>query len=224
MGYSYVNGTIAGSSSSSPVTTSPIDTTGATLLVVAVACGSTGPSTITDSKGNQYLCMAPVAYNSGPNFVELYYCNNPIVGTGHTFTATSSPLGRAFPSIGALAFSGVAESAADVFSWADAASVSSVQPGSVTPSANGELIITAAHGWLATGLSVDSGFTAFTAGSTANNYALGLAYLIQTTAAPIDPTWTLSASETYPIASIIAFKPSASGGGSGGVSPWEGAL
>lgn len=73
------------------VVTPAIDSTGASMLVLAINGYSVVPNqhsgaiTITDSKGNTYL---PVPNGtSSPNAgISVYYCANPVVGSGHTAT------------------------------------------------------------------------------------------------------------------------------------------
>jgi hypothetical protein len=76
--------------------------------------------------------------------LQIYYAFNPFVGTGHQFFLNS----RYLPSMCILAFSGLAVGldpgifTGTVYSN-PTSSITTIQPGSVTPSANGELIITA---------------------------------------------------------------------------------
>jgi hypothetical protein len=189
-------------------TTAALDTTGANLLVIVATNHTSGsaPSGVSDSKGN----------NVGSN-----------VGSGHTFT-----LGGTFVlgAVAALAFSGAHATAPfDVEAAGNSTgSGTTVQPGSVTPSQDDSLIIQAVG--IATdgtgSLSIDGGYaTAVWVGSGANtaNRGMGFSYLIQTTAAATNPTWTNNANNSM-TAVAAAFKPAAGGGGDVTPAPGVGAL
>lgn len=192
-GFAFIVGT-SGATSAAAATTSAIDTTGANLIVV----GATGSSafTVTDSKGNTWTALTETGIGIDS---QLYYCLNPTVGSGHTFTNTAS-----YPTVHVVAVSGAA--ASSVF---DVESVSSTgSPGSVTPSVNGSLLVTVEVNDSSADFAsaISGGFTMltgqpFTGGQ---NYGGRMAYLIQTTAAAISPTWTFAGGISSTIAS---FKP-----------------
>jgi hypothetical protein len=74
-----------------------------------------------------------------------------------------------------------------------------MQPGSITPSQSGALVVTAV-GFGSNGdtSSINLGFTiAQHVALTGNTYGIGFAYLIQGAAAAINPTWTLSAANLW---------------------------
>ncbi len=68
-------------------TTSAVDTTGADLLVAAVAYFD-GAGTVTDSKGNTWTGLTPATPGSG-RACRLLYCVPTSVGGGHTFSTPS---------------------------------------------------------------------------------------------------------------------------------------
>lgn len=158
----------------------PLDTTGADLLVAAIA-GLGGISGVTDNLGNTWIAGAPAT--SGDS--GIYYCHGGIVGPGHTVSFTTN-----YPSIVFAAYSGSAASPLDQSSTSSGA-----QPGPVTPSQNGELILAslATVGGDATN-AIDSGFSIITNVPTVSGVSMGntLASLIQGTAATVNPTWTTS--------------------------------
>jgi hypothetical protein len=93
-----------------------------------------------------------------------------------------------------LAYSGSRASPVDqsAFSTVNTPTLAA-QPGSITPTANNELLVTARNIYGSAGtLTVDSGFTIqdFTDGVNNVNVGLGVATLVQPTAAAINPTWT----------------------------------
>ncbi|HUB83615.1 MAG TPA: hypothetical protein VMB03_32675 [Bryobacteraceae bacterium] len=193
----------AASTGGSDVTVSNLNTTGANLIVIGIASGSSAPA-VSDSNSN--LWMRLNLYTGGPN-IALFYGYNPSVGTGHTFSTTS---GNA-PSLYVLAFSGSASSPLDQQAGVGANSgITTVQPGSVTPVQSNELLVTllgiaASGSTSASAISqgfVIAGTQAFSSG---NNYGGAMAYLIQNTAAAVDPAWTVSGSASL-LASIASFK------------------
>jgi hypothetical protein len=192
-------------------TTDAIDTTGATLLVMVLsAINAVGlGSTPTDSKGNTWTPRT--GYSSGGNgAVKTFYVENPIVGSGHTFTYSRA---SSFPVIMVLAFNGtVLTSVYDVENGAGQVGGTTLQTGSVTPSENNEVLI-AGTGIEGTGrtATINSSFTITDgiAGDGATRMGGYAAYLIQTTATAVNPTWTYSGAVTRVAANIATFKAAA---------------
>lgn len=171
MAIAFIDSTIA---EGSGATSGSIDTTGANLIVVCVGSNYSGPqvSAITDSKSNTWTAL------TGRGAVakgRIFYCLNPTVGSGHTFT-NSADGDRLF----ALAFSGV-----DSYEN-DSGAADADQPGSLTPSLDGSLLVTMMRDF-AGNLSINSGFTIAELDSGNDS---GAAYLIQLTAAAVNPTWS----------------------------------
>jgi len=203
-GWSLVTSTSAGSTGGSDITTSAINTTGANLIVAGIASGSNTP-TVSDSSSNIWT---PLNINGGGPNIQMFYCSAATVGSGHTFTTST---GNNAPSIYVLAFSGSAASPLDQQNGVGATSgITTVQPGSITPGQNNELIVTllgiAAPGAVSAG-SINQGFTilgsqTFSGG---NHYGGAIAYLMQSTAAAVNPTWTATGSASL-LASIASFK------------------
>jgi hypothetical protein len=199
--------------------TSAIDTTGADLLVVCASqfSGST-PGAVSDSKGNTWtgLTAQSGAGGTANAYARMFYVQGGTVGAGHTFTYSGG-----FSSFAVLAFSGSAASPFDVENGAvDPLFHGGFSPGSVTPSQNGSLIVTG------TG-PVDGGTTPyFVTGApfTVTDYVgfgfsspdgqegVGGAYMFQTTAATVTPTWNWTTGALKSAAVIAVFKPAAGGG------------
>jgi hypothetical protein len=99
-------------------------------------------------------------------------------------------------------------------------SVVTIQPGSITPSVNGALVVTGLtfqqqDEFL--NISTPMGMTAHVILSPDNYVGLGLAYWFQPTAGAIDPTWYWSRNtNANPSAVIASFKTSGATGGNGG--------
>jgi hypothetical protein len=180
------------------VTTAGIDTTGANLIVVAVGYNTVG--TLTDSKSNTWTALT--TRGSAPGS-KLYYCVPSSVGAAHTFTWTAS-----FPSICVAAFSGAHATPFDLENGNNAGvSVTSIQPGSITPSEDNELVI-AGFGYNGTQtVSINGGFTISDQKPLNSGVAYGsaMAYLIQTTAAAANPAWSWTGAQNA-AASIASFK------------------
>lgn len=179
---------ISATGTDSTVTSGAIDTTGADLIVIGIAVDGSATPTISDSKSNTWT---PLTASTLTVKTILYYCSNPTVGSGHTFSNTGA---FNFCSLCVSAFSGVKTSNPfDQENGATATGVTTVQTGSVTPTEDNELIVT--HlGFNAAGLptSIDSSFieTNDAEFGAANNYGSTMAYIVQTTAGSVNPTWT----------------------------------
>jgi hypothetical protein len=181
-------------------TTAAIDTTGATLIVVAVSSYVAGPfPVVTDSKGNTYTGLTVRSYISV--FQQFHYVLAPTVGAGHTITVTGTGI---YNSVVAYAFGGVAsyqtESSAQ-------SSASPLAPGSVTPSANGALIVTSLNSETVATDTIPTGFTGgiqvtYVGGSSMQT---STAYLIQPTAAAINPSWSWAGGTHNAIAAVAVF-------------------
>lgn len=174
-------------------TTSGIDTTGSAFIALALSyydatSGAIAAGSITDSKGNTYT--AATNYTSSNHAVRIFYCLSPIVGAGHTFTASVT---ATYSVLSALAFSVSPAPSFEAVSGAAGAI-----PGSLTPSVDNSLVISAGVGLGSAGaLTADGDFTTHsTAGVDGVNVAGGIAYLIQTTAAAANPTWSETSTST----------------------------
>ena len=174
--------------------TSSIDTTDASLIVVGLAWyNSAPPANLTDSKGNTWTALTSQSANGGFTRLQFFYCSPCVVGSSHTFSSSNG-----FVSIGVMAFSGTAVlSPLDQQNGSVTSSTTTIQPGSVTPSQNNELVITAfgTGNFTSQSVSIDSGFsTPITNSETTSAMILSMSYLIQTTATAKNPTWTVSSS------------------------------
>jgi hypothetical protein len=190
-------------------TTSGIDTTGATALVANLCCyGPSGAPALTDSKGNVWHPTS--ADDNGIVRHILYYCVNPIVGSGHTFSIANVN----YSSIEVAAFSGVTGAAPlDSYIVAQGGGGGSLQAGSITP-ANNNSVIVAGVGFSANGTvsSIDSSFTITDNQAAVSGQCEGgaLAYLVQTTAGAVNPQWTFGGALTAHATNIVLIAGSAS--------------
>jgi hypothetical protein len=178
-----------------------LDTTGADILFVLEAyANNSGAGTLTDNKGNTWSQLTKQG-TSGSGATVLWYAKNAIVGSGHRFTITGN---STYSAIAVAAFSGSDLTAPfDIQSGHSLSNSATDQPGSVTPAAANELVITGLE-FNNAPVSVDSGVTILDQAPMAGGQYFGVAlgYTIQTAATSINPTWR----QTVPgqLASIMA--------------------
>lgn len=190
--------------------TGSLDSTGASLLILAVGGGFNGnDGTASDSKSNAWTELTKCSLSvSGFHHSQIIYVPNPAsLGSGHTGSYIG---GSTYPGIEFSAWSGVKTTSPfdQEGSGGEVLSGSSVSPGSVTPSENNELIIaTLAYDGSITGLSINSGFTLLhnTPSNSGVTYGTAIAYKIQTSAAAVNPafSWTNAVNA---VATIATFK------------------
>jgi hypothetical protein len=192
--------------SSTAITTNAIDTTGATLIVICAAANNPGGVGITDSPGNS------INFNGGTNTgtatsMEIFWIVNPTTNASHTFTCS----GFSFPSLAVLAFSG-SYGGAEKKTGANGSGSST--PGSITPTSDNALLVTGVcDGSNVTG-SISGGFTISDQIGGSTGQRVGAAYLIQTSAAAANPTWTISGANVSQLMSFL-LRPASSGSAGG---------
>lgn len=207
MAIALVENVTARSTDSNGFSSGAIDTTGATLLVVAIGnyTGFSVTPTLSDSKGNTWSQLT--AKTHGETRSVLYYCASPTVGSGHTFTIAGN---STYAAICVSAFSGAHSSPFDTENGS-AWNGTSAQPGSVTPSEDSALVVSglSLRGLYATGqsASINSGFTISdeSLGVDLQSLHCALAYAIQTTATAVNPTWSWGTSDAF-ATTIAVFK------------------
>jgi len=178
-------------------TTTGIDTTGATLIIVGTSIYLNTP-VITDNLGNTY-----VALTNHPQSVfahRFYYALAPAVGPGHTVTAFA---GNFYPTLFVYAFAGVGSYHSE--SGAGGSGFGGGLPtGPVTPSADGALVVTGFVANQPTASLAPAGFTvAHVADGPGHHVQGGFGYLVQTPAAAINPTWTVGSIELAVSAAVF---------------------
>lgn len=121
-------------------TTAGINTTGANLIVISASwfIGTTAEVTISDSNGNTWTALTG-STGGGTWRNRLYYCSSPVVGSGHTFTATGASTASV---IAVQAWSNMSTSSPfDQQNGGSNASSSTVATGSITPSQANTVVI-----------------------------------------------------------------------------------
>lgn len=191
------------------------NTTGDTLLVVVVIenSGSVTPTDSTDgcaSPCNTWVAV-PNTAQTATIASKQWYVKNPTVGTNHTIVAPNTNLAVA---VAAIACSGT-DTTANADQSTSANSVGNpINPGSITPTVDNEVVVTS-HGGNSSTFSIDSPYTItdslnFVAGQA---YAVALAYNVQTTAGATNPAWSYGSNGSVNHAHISSYKASSGGGG-----------
>lgn len=202
--FSLVAHTGQGSTNTNGFTTTSINTTGANLIVVAIDY-DTAP-TLADSFSNVWTVAAGPVGSSGSDTV-LYYCANPTVGSGHTFTITVT---NGSPVIFVQAWSGGASFPLNKTNGAGGGDAGTVQPGSITPGSNGELLVSSVFNADATNnVTINDSFSISDQLLQVNSehFGGGAAYLIQAGGGAINPTWTNPSGSNLYAAAIASFVP-----------------
>lgn len=203
MAVALVQSAFAATADNIAVTTANKDTTGATSIVVAVVnfLDRFGDNVPVDSKSNTYLPLTKrgAALQST---VRWFYCHSPSVGSGHNWSLSTGSV-NAYVLIFVYALSGTDTTATPTESGATATSnPTSIQHGGgLTPAANGAGIFAlvgnnfnrTAGSW-----AVNGGFTISTIFTWSDGVhgAGAAAYLLQGSAAGVDPTWSALSTET----------------------------
>ena len=199
--------TSAATANTTSVTTSAINTSGASLLVMVVAQWQSRTfGTISDSKSNTWSKLTARSV-AGSVRETLAYVANPTIDSAQTFTYTSAGLDD-YPAICVASFSNVATTTPLDQQNGGTGSGTTFQPGSVTPTQDNELLVTGL-GQQSTPntISIDSSFTvtdqqAYHSGN--GNFGAALAYLVQTSAAAANPTWSETVTGFAAIGATIA--------------------
>jgi len=182
-------------------TTDAINTTGANLLVLVFIENGPCTATPTDSYSNTWT-QGTIAAAAGLTNGVLWWAQNAIVGTGHTFTCSGS-----FSSLGVIAVSGAKTTSAFDKQAVASTSGTSLQPGSITPTTDGQLIVEGVGFYADTFNTIDSGMTILDqVFADPGHCGLGLTYKVQSTAAAINPTSAFTGSAWRKVNMIASFK------------------
>src|SRR5580698_9786386 len=87
--YTFIISTGAGSTNQQSVTTAPMNTSGADLIIIEI-CGSEGDGSPlqvpTDSKSNSWTALTEYTGANNYSKAQFYYSRPTTGGSGHTFT------------------------------------------------------------------------------------------------------------------------------------------
>ena len=174
-------------SGSSPVTTSAIDTTGASMIAICATGAASNTSAPSDSASNTWL-LANTQYEDGDLRVSLWYALGPATSATHTFTFH----GRA-PAGAVMAFLNVAsgpdKQSQSVKGWG-----TPLTSGAVTPTNANELVLSCMSFFPSIAPPAVSPLTLVDELPYNKGYngSLGTvsSYMVQTKAKAVNPTWT----------------------------------
>jgi len=208
-GWTKIASVSAGSPDGNGFTTTPINTTGASLIVIVVTYYTSSRPNPTDSASNTYPHAVSGDSQSGvpgsDSQISIFRCASPSTSGAHTFTVPGSSL---YPAIAVYAFSGGAGGILDQTNNTQSANAGSgLQAGSITPSTANQLIVTGitTRTYIPTG--IDLGFATPEVVSYVNGQreGMGASYLVQGAAAAVNPTWSISGND-FAAAVIASFK------------------
>lgn len=208
------SGVSAGSPDTNSVTTpgGTYNTAGATGLIGAAVDTSGGSGIFSDNYSNVWNPL--VAETIDIIFIRLFdVVSSPVSGTGHTFTVTGT---GTFPSVAALGLTGSGAFDTQQNS-ANGANVSALSAGSVSPTQDNCIVVTAAATRNNAGtFTIGSGFIiAQQLDNDGNHFSLALAYKIQTAAEAENPQWQWNGGTQDAAAVIAVYR---AGAGSSGFS------
>lgn len=185
------------------VTTDGVDSSGANLMVVCIADYYLAPGNVTDSKGNTLSLVSQHDSNDALTSSRIYICYNPTVGAAHTVSDDGI-----YASATVYYFNGSTSSPFDAETGgAHNFSVSTIQPGSITPAEDNELFVTTLGKFDGSSIAIDSGFSTPLGVSFSSGVHFGVygSYKIQTTGGAENPTWTNGANAANSVA-MATFK------------------
>lgn len=210
MAIEYVASAVSGDTNHT-TTTADIDTTGSNLLIAIGFAYNLVPNNqdLTDSRSNTWnLGTTYASPGDGSVFVRMYWSIPSSVGSGHNFTYAE---GDTFPGLAVLAVSGAHASPLDNQGGAGGSGITTLSPGSLTPSEDNCLLVTGLNSDFGTSNTV-SGWNVVAQNATGQYCGGGLAWKIQTTAGAENPAWTWSGAD-FAAANLTIWKSAAGGGG-----------
>lgn len=207
----------AGAQGGNPTHTTPaITTTGASLLVLGLATYGKDLTTctVTDSNANTWRHLANQPGNTVAESAIWYAWDKNgsalATGAGHTVSVTSCLNSNGHLRSTFAAYSGT-QTNSDPFDAQNGSGSTTAstnrQPGSITPRVDNALVVTIVGQDYGSAYSINGGFT-IADGVTSPALGTAQAYLVQTTAAPANPTWTVTGG-SYISAAIASFLPAA---------------
>jgi hypothetical protein len=119
-------------------------------------------------------------------YCVLFYNSGPMTGSNHTFTSNGGGYGG-YQELTMAAFSGTFGGTPDINTGNSGGGSGTVQPAatSQTPAHNNEVIVTVVNCNAAVSPTINESFNI-----TDDINTMGMAYLVQTTAAAVNPTWS----------------------------------
>lgn len=183
-----------------------INTVGANLFIMVLACQTGTTPVVSDSMFNVWTPLTGHSTSSGSMSI-IYYCINPLTNASHSFNVFGT---STFPAIAVIAFNGlIVTPQFDQENGTLTEAATSLATGSITPAVITTELIIAAMGLQAnsSNYAIDSGMILleFVLDGTGASYGVGLAYIVQNVTAAINPTWSWTPS-SYCGVGVAAFK------------------
>jgi hypothetical protein len=215
---SLINPVCFSGSAATTFTTGPVNTTGATAIVLSVVWfQSLGNLTsVSDNEGNSYMALTAYPSSGGNPAMQFYYVLNPTVGSAQTFSIAGS--GGLYPTVCVAPIAGISGVVydGDVVGSTGGYGQATCQPGSINPGTGTHILVTGSSVYAPTGpASINDSFTvaASAPGAGGSSFGGAIASLLQSPGAAVDPTWTWASSATTPSCAIASFS------GAGGAAP-----
>lgn len=187
-------------------TTSAINTTGATLIVIAKCTLNGAPAEPTSSPSNTWTALS--AYSDGTASLTIYYAYAPATSSSQTFSQSDGT----YDAMTVLAFNNTLTTSSVIGTSTGSGNSNgpSFQPGSITPTQVGELIVTfgCSSDSTATAISINSGFAIGDSIAQDNDAApedMASGYWTASNLNPVNPTWTFTG-DTHWASAIASFK------------------
>jgi len=219
MAITFVVAASGASANQHDATTSPnVSSLGSDLLVVA-GVGLDNATLVIAEGSTTFTPLTKYSVSAGNEMINLYYTiGHDLAGSGFNVSATGT---GNFPGVAFCLFSGVHASPFDNENGVATSSAATTrQPGSITPSENNCVVVTAVQTVYDNAGIACSGFTVPSNGSAAavvgQGFGIAIAYVIQTSAGAVNPTWSGTGSPDFRSSAIASFKSAAGGGGGGG--------
>ena len=186
MAYAFLTGRGDSGALDGPYSSGAFNSLTATLIVIALSYDAANVPVLSDSQTNSWTPLT-VRSNGAGAATRLYYSANPSTSATHTATVSGSGITSG---IAIACFSGL-PGTTDQENGASG-NANSLATGSVTPTQADELIITSLVKDHNETPAIGGGFTIAGTGAyvPGSNFMSSIAYLIQTTAAAANPSWS----------------------------------
>jgi hypothetical protein len=186
----------------------PSNNTAGNWIAVGIRVGQPNETiTVKDSKGNTYLSASQINQTGDGDTLAIFYAENIAAGAN---TVTVSVSSADTLRLAILEFSGVASSGSILQATANQGSSSSPNSGSITETANGDLLLGAILTADGESVTAGTGFQTVESVPAAPNTKLMMEFQVQVLSGSSSASATLSSADPW-AAAIAAFKPGTGG-------------
>lgn len=230
MSWSILNSVSAQNLTNSSLDSAAIDTSSADLIIVGASGLNSSNIAISDSSTNTWLVAISTANNNPAVNVQVWYAQNPITSTGHTFSLVNT---NGFAAMSALAVKGSLSSGSSSVGSFDVENYTEYQsngntdlsPGSITTSSSNELAVVFVNIYNDASMPTVTMLSSWTnqthVDCSGNNFGMVAFTSIQASAATINSSVTRSPGQPNcqggDWGAIVTFKPAAVTGSVGAV-------